>query len=76
MNQPEVQMTQLSAQSRHKFQDHYLEARLTQDYSGGKQRKIKGIKCQAKNHSPHLLSLRQGSNLANLKNQFLKIARP
>ena len=76
MNQPIPKRTQLSSQSRNKFQDHSLEARLTQDYSEGKPRKIKGIQCQARIQSPHLLPLSPGSNLANLKNQFFKITRP
>ena len=65
INQPEVQMTQVRIQSRNKFQDHYLEAMLTQDYSVGMSRKINGIHCPAR--IPHHLSLSPGSNLANLK---------
>ena len=76
VNQRILKMTQLTEKSRNNFQDHYLEARLTPDYSEGKPRKIKGIQCQARSQSPHLLPLSPGSNLANLKNQLFKIARP
>lgn len=76
MNQPISKMTQLSPQSRSNSQDHSLEARLTPDPLKGKPKKIKGIQCQARIRSPLLLPLSPGSNLANLKNQLFKIARP